>query len=300
MIFSAQINRSSGGSRMPGACRTALAAGLLLVLALMEIAPAEAQMGGFRKKGMMGGTSEEAPPQRGRMSADGVRQLDYLITESGLAPVFPPGFDCPPIASHFASRTRYDGSLRRKDRNSGLHGGFDITLVTGTPLRAQAAGEVIATGEGGRLEGIYIWLRHAPADTGLPYWIFAKYQHLSELPALQPGGRVQPGQAIALSGATGTTGGPMGPAGYPHLHLSTHFATTGEFTLKGDSGFEAGGQGAVLDDPMIVYLPELTDLSQVRQLPEDRRRLAVGVVAEDGALHPAGSRTVWPVACRRQ
>lgn len=285
---------------MRGVFQTALAAGLLLVLALMEAAPAEAQMGGFRKKGMMGGTSAVSPPQRGRMSADGVRQLDYQIAESGLAPAFPPGFDCPPIASHFASRTRHDGTLRREDRNSGLHGGLDITLDTGTPLRAQAAGEVIAAAEGGRLEGNYIWLRHAPADTGLPYWIFAKYQHLAEVPALRPGDRVQPGQVIALSGATGTTEGPMGPAGYPHLHLSTHFATTSEFSLKSDAGFEAGGQGAVLDDPMIVYLPELADLSQVRQLPEAQRRLAVGVVGEDGALHPADSTRVWPVACKRQ
>jgi hypothetical protein len=42
---------------MRGVFQTAPAAGLLLVLALMEIAPAKAQMGGFRKKGMMGGTS---------------------------------------------------------------------------------------------------------------------------------------------------------------------------------------------------------------------------------------------------
>jgi len=48
----------------------------------------------------------------------------------------------------------------------------------GTPLLAIAAGEVIASGEGGRLEGFFIWLRHSPDDTDLPFWTYSKYQHL--------------------------------------------------------------------------------------------------------------------------
>jgi hypothetical protein len=58
------------------------------------------------------------------------------------------------------------------------------------------------------------------------------------------------------------------------------------------------GKLAHLDDPLILYLSEWRDLSEVRQLPESRRIVRPAVVKGDGSIHPPGSRTVWPVSCK--
>lgn len=228
-----------------------------------------------------------------------VERLNHVVVASGLTVAFPDHYACPPIASPFASPTRFDGSLRRGDRNSGLHGGLDITLEAGTPLLAVADGEVVAQGEGGMLEGIYLWLRHTPAETGLSSFVFSKYQHLSAHSALKLGERVKAGQPVGLSGATGTAGRHYGPGGYPHLHLTTHFGPSGEYELRGMHRSMLAAEGAHLDDPLALYLGDRADPTTLRALPSDRKTVRPGVVGDDGRIHPEGSKTVWPVACRK-
>mgnify|MGYP001564167371 FL=1 len=104
---------------------------------------------------------------------------DEMIRPSGLQAVLPDEVRCPEIASPFGSETRYDGSRRPSWEFGGYHGGIDISLAEGTPLLALAAGTVVNKGEGGRMEGNYLWLRHSPEDTGLAYWVYSKYQHLN-------------------------------------------------------------------------------------------------------------------------
>jgi len=261
----------------------------LLLAALSH--PAEAQMRGFGRKGM-----GEGPPARGP-GPGMVERREGELKATGLAPVFPDSFACAPIASPFGSPTRYDGSFRRDDRFGGLHGGMDLTLNEGTPLLAMAAGTVIAKGEGGQLEGFYLWLMHAPSDTGLPHWVYTKYQHLSELPALNEGERVRAGQAVASSGRTGTIGKHYGPTGYPHLHLSALIGPSGEYQKAGAFGSIIRSGGALLSDPLILYLAKPEDLSSLAALPEDRRRVRVAVVGDGGAVAPEGSKLVWPVSC---
>lgn len=227
-----------------------------------------------------------------------VERRDHVITASGLSVAFPSGYACEPIASPFASAARYDGSLRRGDRNSGLHGGIDLSLKAGTPLLAIADGEVIALGEGAALEGIYIWLRHTPKDTGSPYFVFSKYQHLSALPVLKAGDRIKAGEVVGLSGATGTAGKHYGPSGYPHLHLSTFYGSSGEYEMKGMYGSMVSGKDARLADPLILYLEDLRDLSAIPGLPDEQKTVRPAVVGDDGHIHPEGRKTVWPVACR--
>jgi len=130
-----------------------------------------------------------------------------MIRSSGLQPVFPDGAVCLEIASPFGSQTRYDGSPRPKWRFGGYHGGIDVSLAEGTPLLAVAAGTMVSKGEGGQMEGIYLWLRHSPENTALTYWVYSKYQHLQSLPELPIGAKVVAGQVVARSGKTGTTGG---------------------------------------------------------------------------------------------
>lgn len=229
----------------------------------------------------------------------GVEARDLQVRASGLTARFPEGFACAGIASPYASPTRFDGSRRRPDRNGGLHGGIDLSLPAATPLLAIADGDVIAVGEGGQLEGIFLWLRIAPADSGLPFWTFAKYQHLDRLPALLPGTRVRAGEEIARSGNSGTVGGYYGAAGYPHLHLSTSYGASGKFTLDGRYASMVRGEGARHDDPLLLYAPDLPSPTAAGDLPEARRELTVPIVDPAGWIVPAGRRTVWPVACRR-
>ncbi len=276
----------------------------LLLTASLTL-PAEAQMGGFGRRGSGGERhadmkQAETPPGNSTLSSDGVERRDGKITPTGLTPAFPAEFDCAPIASPFASPTRFDGSMRRGDRHGGLHGGIDLSLREGAALLAVASGEVIARGEGGQLEGIFLWLRHAPADTGLAFWAFTKYQHLSTLPDLREGDRVQAGQVVAFSGSTGTAGGYFGAAGYPHLHLSTFYGPSAEFTRKGIYGSMVQGEEAVLDDPLILYLRGVNDLDQIRALPDEGKKAGIAVAGEDGAVYPAGSKAVWPVRCKRK
>jgi len=259
-------------------------AGLAFLALLVLATAAEAQMRGKR----MGGGEGDSPVGM-------VERREAVIEATGLTPVFPAGFACEPVSSPYGSPTRYDGSRRRMDRNGGLHGGMDLTLAEGTPLLAIANGEVIAKGEGGQLEGIFLWLRIAPEDSGLPFWTFAKYQHLSALPTLEVGARVTAGQVVALSGGTGTAGGHYGAAGYPHLHLSAHYGHSGEFAVLGMFRSMVKGSGAVSGDPLRLYLPG-------GEAPADTasRAVAVPVIGPDGAAVPAGSQVVWPVACRRE
>jgi murein DD-endopeptidase MepM/ murein hydrolase activator NlpD len=265
-------------------------------------APVEAQVGGFGRKGTGNARNEAAGEAwRGRgPSRSQVEDRSAQINASGLHVAFPEGWACEPVSCSFASPTRYDGSRRPPNRNGGRHGGMDISLKEGTPLLAVADGEVLALGEGGLMEGIYLWLRHAPEDTDLPFWVFSKYVHLSALPTLKVGGRVRAGQAVGLSGATGTKGGHYGVDGYPHLHLSIQYGPSGEYDVQGDYGSTVKGRDATLDDPLILYLGHRGGLAEVRRLPESAKLIRVPVVAEDGSIWPPGSRTVWPVACRRR
>jgi len=228
-----------------------------------------------------------------------VERRDHLLVASGLNVTFPSEYACEPVSSPFASPTRFDGSFRRSDRNSGLHGGMDITLETGTPLLAVADGEVIALGEGGALEGIFIWLRHTPTETGLPWFVFSKYQHLSARPSLNVGDRIKVGSIVGLSGATGTAGKHYGPRGYPHLHLSTFYGPSSEYEIRGMYQSIVSSKDAQIDDPLALYLDPASLMTAIRDLPGERKTVRPAVVGDDRQIQPAGSRTVWPVACRK-
>jgi len=245
-------------------------------------APVEAQM-----RGKMG---ERAAPSAER------REGDFKAT--GLTPAFPADQACEPISSGFASPYRYDGSRRPTDRNGGLHGGTDITPKVGTPLQAIAGGKVIAKGAGGQMEGNFLWLQHAPEHTGFPFWVHTKYQHLAEVPALNIGDSVQVGQTIALAGGTGTAGGHYGVAGYPHLHLTTHFGPSDEFELVGAYSSMVRARDAKNSDFLLLFLSGDADRVAPESLLGESKQVPIAIVGEDGSVRPVGSKVVWPVACR--
>jgi len=136
--------------------------------------------------------------------------------------------------------------------------------------------------------GIYLWLRHSPEDTGLPYWVYSKYQHLQSLPELAVGAKVVVGEVIALSGKTGTSGGYFGYYGYPHLHFTTRNSSTGEF------------QGSHLIDPLVIYHGASPKPKESVDPPTCENAVTIPHVTTDGQAWPQGTRVVWPVACRRR
>ena len=251
-------------------------AAILLAVCALSGVDAAAQSGGGRR----GGFGEALPPP-------------------GLSVTFDPGTQCPPIASPYGALTRYDGSSRRTGGAEGAHGGIDLSLEEGTPVRAIARGRVFAAGEGGLLEGIFLWTLHLPEESGLGFPFLAKYQHLREPSPLKTGTSVRPGQEVARSGKTGTVGGHYGAAGYPHLHLTVRLLTadgvqraasgSGDFRLLRDS---------IIVDPLTVYVPGLRGPGDAATLPADRKVLRVATVDYVGASRPADAPSVWPVACR--
>lgn len=219
-----------------------------------------------------------------------------VIKPSGLRPVFPAQARCPEIASPYGSQTRYDGSFRPTWSFGGFHGGIDITLAEGTPLLALAAGSVASKGEGGMLEGIFVWLRHSPEDTGLGYWVYSKYQHLESLPELEVGARVSLGQVIARSGKTGTVGKHYGLSGYAHLHLTTRKSPEDVAAV----GSRAVSRGAVLFDPLAIYHEAGARLRGPGDSSHPDDAVPIPYVTTDGRVGPPGTRVVWPVACQPQ
>ncbi len=257
-----------------------------MLFALAGVSPASADSQFLAQKGFMKKSQERAEDGGGGRSS---------IRPSGLVPSFPGDAACPIIASPFGSATRYDGSRRPADRFGGLHGGIDLTLDEGTPLLAIASGRIISVGTGGQAEGIYLWLQHAPEDTGLPFWLYSKYQHLLEVPRNVVGEKVQVGQVVGLSGKTGTTGGHYGARGYPHLHLTTFAGRSDQYEGQGSRIF---AEAARIFDPVAMYVRGLNDLDEIDRLPDDRKTVPIPYLAENGSIQSNGSLVVWPVGCK--
>ena len=157
---------------------------------------------------------------------------------------------------------------------------------------------VFATGEGGLLEGIFLWIAHLPERTGLGFAFLSKYQHLSLRPKLDKGTPVGLGQPVASSGKTGTVGGYYGASGYPHLHLTLRAVADDKRALLEDGGeFRINGD-SVLMDPLTIYVPDLRSPGDAPGLPAERKRVVAGYVGGDGLVRLGDSKTVWPVACR--
>lgn len=51
-------------------------------------------------------------------------------------------------------------------------------------------------------------------------------------------------------------------------------------------------------DPFVIFTTGLTSVDDIEQLADEHKKLRISYVAKDGSIHPAESRTVWPVACK--
>lgn len=221
-------------------------------------------------------------------------QVERGLIDSGLVPRYPAEADCPPVASPFASPTRFDGSQRTYRANYGLHSGLDISLPVGTPLLAIADGTLIHKFRGGTLTGNQVFLRHEPADTGYPLWIYTMYKHFDQMPEIAIGSRVRKGQAIGPAGRTGTQDRYFGNAGYPHLHMTIYVSDVPDYFENRIAVYPRGGR---IIDPLAVFGGKALDNHKLRNLPDAERVVDIPYQTPDGKQHPASARFVWPVAC---
>jgi len=251
---------------------------------------------------LSGGADAEA--QRGELRERGGESNRSWIQETGLQPVFPANYQCPKITSAFAATTDGRGNLRDPAIHGGKHGGVDIGFDVGHPLIAVAGGQVIAkgpeSGDGAQMEGIFLWLRHAPEDTGLPFWTFSKYQHLKERPMLKIGDRVRSGQVVALGGDTGTYSPRKFGSSLPHLHMSTFISEYEDYEVMGQNRNMVKARESLHVDMMILFVPGIT-LDKARSNPQQDgidKRLPVAASNWEGRLNDPAARLAWPVACK--
>lgn len=256
---------------------------LALFLTVVFLAMAGAD-GAIAQRGPRGG------PEQSREVRESMGQIAV-----GLVPVYPAAHHCTPVVSPFGSLTRYDGSARAND-HGGFHNGIDITLREGTPILAIAAGEVILAGAGGLLVGNYVWLRHTPADTGLPSYLYSRYQHLDQPSPLPVGRRLNVGDPVGASGKTGTVGPYYGAAGYPHLHLTLIASAGPHYEVRGDTILAPGRRFL---DPLAVYMKTPVSLGNhvLRDLPPAEKRVPIPYQTSDGTRVPMDTKVIWPVAC---
>jgi len=106
------------------------------------------------------------------------------------------------VTSHFAERRTYlvDG----EEVSRATHFGYDLATTAQGPVTASNAGRVTFAGDLGIYGGCVL------IDHGFD--LFTLYGHLSRID-VEPGERVDKGQVIGLSGATGLAGG-------DHLHFA--------------------------------------------------------------------------------
>jgi len=226
-------------------------------------------------------------------------QIAQGLIHTGLKPAYPSEATCPEVSSFFGDRTRYDGSLRTLRSNHGYHGGMDISLPIGTSLVAIADGTVIQIARKGRLVGIKIALQHSPEDTGLPVWIYSKYQHLDEFPSLKVGDRVKMGEVIGLSGRTGTVGGHYGSTGYPHLHIYIYMSESKNYHInQSDQILRLENKKHV--DPLAIYYGKELDSHAIKALSEKEKILSIPFLTTDGRVTPTHIKFIWPVLCAPQ
>jgi murein DD-endopeptidase MepM/ murein hydrolase activator NlpD len=112
--------------------------------------------------------------------------LDFILPASG------------ELGGRFGVRRFFNGEPRSP------HSGLDVVVPLGTPVKASAAGKVLATGNY-FFNGKTVFIDHGNG-------LITLYCHLSRI-NVHTGQRVRKGQRIALSGMTGRATG-------PHLHWS--------------------------------------------------------------------------------
>lgn len=230
--------------------------------------------------------------ERCRMNESAAIKLGLIAT--GLGPRFPDVADCFGIDDYYA----LDYSYKRSKAIH--HGGMDLPAPWDTPVLAVAAGTVVGRYLGSDTQrGVELVIRHSPEDTGLPFWIYTQYTHLSVLPTQLPGHRVLMGEVIGLTGNTGLDSkGGQSAHRRPALHFVAWFSPVRQFADTGSAIIPVQGQWM---DPHAMYRGKPPfESAKLRELAEDDKWVVVPVMMRNGNTLPSGTKLVWPYACTKR
>ncbi|MDP6787646.1 MAG: peptidoglycan DD-metalloendopeptidase family protein [Rhodospirillales bacterium] len=224
-------------------------------------------------------------------------QMKRGLVETGTGPRFPDKATCPGIDDYWAM------DYAKKRNRQSYHGGIDVPAPWGTPMRAVAAGSVVAKYEAHQSKrGTEVVVRHSPEQTGLPLWTYSAYGHLDALPDLKIGQRVEMGQIIGPTGnsgisAKGSKGSGQSTTRRPAIHLAMFYSTTNTYSESNDTIIPVDGYWL---DPMAFYRQKGPfDTPSVEALAEAEKDVPIPVLFDDGTPFPADTKMVWPYACKR-
>ena len=220
------------------------------------------------------------------------------LVETGTGPRFPDNAKCPSIDDYWAM------DYASKRNRQSYHGGIDVPVPWGTPMRAVAAGSVVATYEAHQSKrGTELVLRHSPEQTGLPMWTYSAYGHMDAMPDLKIGQRVEMGQIIGPTGSSGISakgrkGSGQSSTRRPAIHLAMFYSSTNTYSEANDTVIPVDGYWL---DPMAFYRAKGPfDTPSVKALPEAEKDVPIPVLFDDGTTVPAGTKLVWPYVCQRE
>lgn len=221
--------------------------------------------------------------------------VDIGMIATGLGPTFPDGLHCHAIDDYWAM----DYSFKR--HRQVRHGGIDLPADWGTPILAAADGTVVAVFEGkDSARGKEVILRHAPHQTGLPFWTYTGYAHLDVLPPFKPGQRVKKGQVLGPTGNSGIGGMSrrQNTRRRAAVHFSVVYSDRPEYAIIDDVVVPVNG---LWMDPVGFYRSKPPwESSALKALPEKDKYVAVPVMGDDGRFFPHDTKLIWPYACTRE
>ncbi len=239
------------------------------------------------------GISEEIRLMVGKMK--GVDKAEAVAVqkarggiETGLRAAFAGGAACPEIDSE---QWAIDYSAKRPW--PAIHKGVDIPQPRGTPIHAVAAGTVVGKfmNDGNR-KGIEIMLRHAPEQTGLPFWSYSQYTHLETMSPLAIGAEVKLGDEVGRTANTGKMGRRIRRDALHFAILysqSPDWSNDGRFVIPKDSYWM---------DPNAFYRQSPPyDSQSLAALPTDQKRVPVAHMTPGGAVVPETAKRIWPYPC---
>ncbi|WP_167730274.1 peptidoglycan DD-metalloendopeptidase family protein [Terasakiella sp. SH-1] len=224
-------------------------------------------------------------------------QIRRGLLETGTGPVFPKGVDCPGVDDYWAMNYSY-----KRNRDS-FHGGIDIPVPWGEPMRVVASGAVVNMYQAHQSKrGYEVIVRHSPEDTGLPMWTYSAYGHLDRLPDFKPGQRLAMGDIIGPTGNSGISArgkkgsGAQSKSRRPAIHLAMFYSAHRQFGEENDTILPKEGYWL---DPYAFYRQKEPFLSaEVKALPEDEKAVMIPVLLEGGRTIPANTKIIWPYSCR--
>jgi len=210
------------------------------------------------------------------------------IIETGLYPKFIDGAKCPEIDSE---KWAIDYTYKRG--RAALHRGVDIPQPRGTPIRAVSDGTVVGRFlNEGRKDGIAVFIRHNPQQTGLPFWTYSHYTHLLEMSPLPIGSKVKMGDEIGKTSNSGKMGKRVRRDA---LHFAIFYSKFPEWSNDGSVVIPRDGYAM---DPNAFYRTNPPyDSQSMLELAGDKKGIPVPYMKMDYTFLPPDTKRIWPYPC---